>query len=527
MSPYDAVVLGAGPNGLTAAGYLARAGHSVLVVERRREIGGLAATEEVAAGTGFRCGAVFSGVETFSPRVLRELDLEGSGGLQLLPSGGFLALGDEGRSLFLPPPAEDGGSTVDGLSSEDAAALGELDGLLRRLAEAFESLFAAPLPDFEPSGLAEFLHWLWPALRLRRLGRRDLAEAMRLLPMPIADVVEERFEDPLLRAAIASGGITGSWLAPRSPGSMLNLLLHRCGGRRGLIGAPRFAVGGSGALTTALAAKAKEAGAEIRTGAEVESIVVRDGRANAVALVGGEEIQAGVVLSSADPKRTLLELIDPRHLEPSFLRAARNVRCRGTVAIAHFALDRLPEIGGVSDPDQLSGRIQIGASVDDLERAFDDAKYGRLPRRPYLDLTIPSIADPILAPEGKHVLHAWVQYPPYHLRDRGWDDARDELADIVERTIAEVSAGFSDVVLHRRLTTPLDLERRFGVTEGCVYHVEPALDQELYLRPMPRWADYRTPISGLYLCGSGTHGGGGLTGLPGRSAAKVVAEDLR
>jgi phytoene dehydrogenase-like protein len=527
MDTYDALILGAGHNGLVAAAYLARAGRSVLVVERRREIGGLAATEEVAAGTGFRCGAVFSSVESFSPEIAAELGLA-ERGLKLLPSGGFLALGDESRTLFFPPPADGSDAapaSLDALSADDAAAFVDFDCLLRRLADALAPVLGAPLPDLEPSAPASYLDLLWPALRLRRLGRRDLAEAMRLLPMPIADAVDERFADPLLRAAAASGGLTGSWLAPRSPGSVLNLMLHRCGGRRGLIGYPRFAAGGPGALADALAAAAKDA--EIRTGAEVERILVDGGETSGVALAGGEEIRAGAVVSGADPRRTLLGLVDPRHLEPSFLRAARNVRCRGTVAIACFALDRLPELGGVADPEKLRGRIQIGASVDDLEQAFDDAKYGRLPRRPYLDVTIPSIADPGLAPAGKHVLHAWVQYPPYHLRDRGWDDARDELADIVERTIAEVSPGFSDAVLDRRVTTPADLERRFGVTEGCVYHLEPALDQELYLRPLPRWAGYRTPVRGLYLCGSGTHGGGGLTGLPGRNAARVVLKDLR
>ncbi|MEE8526708.1 MAG: NAD(P)/FAD-dependent oxidoreductase [Thermoanaerobaculia bacterium] len=526
---HDAVILGAGHNGLVAAAYLARAGRSVLVVERRREIGGLAVTEEVGAGTGFRCGAVFAGVETFSPAIIDELGLEGHG-LRLLPSGGFLVLGTADHTLYFPPPADAAATSaaappVAGLSPDDAAALVDFDGFLRRLADALAPLLAAPLPDLEPSGAAGFLDLLWPALRLRRLGRRDLAEAMRLLPMPIADVVDERFENPLLRAAVAAGGLTGSWLAPRSAGSTFNLLLHRCGGRRGAIGYPRFAAGGPGALSAALAAAARAAGAEIRTSSEVERIVVESGTASGVVLAGGEEIRAGAVISGADPKKTWLELLEPRHLEPSFLRAARNIRCRGTVAIAGFTLDRLPPLGGVSDPEKLRGRIQIGASVDDLERAFDDAKYGRLPRRPYLDLTIPSIADPGLAPAGKHVLHAWVQYPPYHLRDRGWDDARDDLAEIVERTISEVSPGFSDIVLERRLSTPVDLERRFGVTEGCLYHVEPALDQELYMRPLPRWAGYRTPIRNLYLCGAGTHGGGGLTGLPGRNAARVILKD--
>ena len=284
----------------------------------------------------------------------------------------------------------------------------------------------------------------------------------------------------------------------------------------------RFVKGGPGALAAALAAAARAAGAEIRTGAEVERVLVKKGAARGVALAGGKEIAAATVVSGADPKKTFLELVDPKHLEPSFLLAARNLRSRGTVATVAFALDRLPAFAGVEEPRRHAGRIQIGATLDELERAFDDAKYGRVPRRPFLDLTIPSLADPGLAPEGRHVLHAWVQYPPYELREGSWEEARDELGAIVERTIAEHAPGFPEAVLARRVLTPADLAERFGLTGGCLYHLEPALDQELYLRPLARWARCATPIAGLYLCGAGTHGGSGLTGLAGRNAARVV-----
>ncbi len=520
MMKHDVVIVGAGHNGLVCAAYLARAGRSVLVLERRNVAGGCAVTEELAPG--FRCSATFAGVEGFEPTIAAELDLEGHG-LRLLPPGGILVPREGAEALYLAPP--DGTSAPSGCPPGDAEALIAFDAFLTRLAGALRPILSKPLPELEPSGLGGILELLGAGWLLRRLGKRDLREAMRYLPMPIADVLDERFEDDALKAAIGAGGIAGSWLGPRSPGSALNLLLHRLGRCRGALGFPQPAAGGTGALAEALRQAAEAAGATVRTEAEVERIVVKKGTATGVTLTSGEEIRAGTVVSNADPKTTLLGLVGPAELQPSFLLATRAVRSRGTVAIVKLALDRLPSFSGASgDPEQLAGRVQIGACLDDLERAFDDTKYGRLPERPYLDLTLPSIADPDLAPEGKHVLSAWVQFPPYHLRGQSWDDARDDLGDVVERRIEEYAPGFRQSIVARDVLTPLDLERRFGVAEGCLYHVEPALDQCLYMRPMPRWARHRMPIAGLYLCGSGTHGGGGLTGLAGRNAARVILE---
>ncbi len=514
---YDVVIVGAGHNGLTCAAYLARAGRSVLVLERREAVGGRAVTEEFAPG--FRCSATFAGVETFDPGVAAELELEAHG-LRLLKPGGILVPRPGGEALHLTPPNGNGSG---GIPSADAVAFAELDDFLRRLAAALAPILSKPLPDLEPSGLGGILELLGTGWLLRRLGGRDLTEAMRFLPMPIADVLDEQLETAALKAAIAAGGVTGSWLGPRSPGSALNLVSHRLGQCRGALGFPRPASGGTGALTEALRKSAESAGVAIRTEAEVDRIVVRQGAATGVALASGDEISAPVVVSNADPKTTLFTLVGPIHFAPSFVHAAGNVRSRGTVAIVKFALDELPAFTGApADPAHLAGRIQIGACMDDLERAFDDTKYGKLPEAPYLDLTIPTIADPSLAPEGKHVLSAWVRFPPYHLRERTWDDARDDLGKVVERRIEEHAPGFSDRILARDVLTPLDLEQRFGMTEGCLYHAEPALDQFLYMRPLPRWARHRMPTSGLYLCGSGTHGGGPLTGLAGRNAARAI-----
>ncbi|MCP3958093.1 MAG: NAD(P)/FAD-dependent oxidoreductase [bacterium] len=513
---YDAVIVGAGHNGLVCAAYLARAGREVLVLERREIVGGCAATEEFAPG--FRCPATFPSVETFDPEITRELQLE-SHGLRLLAQGGVLVPRFDGEALYLPPP-NGTGARAEGIPDSDAEALNEFDVFLRRLAAAFHSILSKPLPDLKPSGLGDLLEILGTGWPLRKLGARDLRETMRFLPMPIADVLDERFETDALKAAIGAGGITGSWLGPRSPGSALNLLLHRLGGCRGAVGYPRLAAGGSGALTEALRKAAEAAGATVRTDVEVTDITVVKGRATGVALGSGEEIQAAVVISNADPRTTLLDLVEPIHLDPSVVLAIRGIRSRGSVAIVKLALDRAPRFSGA--PEDPAGRIQIGAHLDELEQAFDDTKYGRLGERPYLDIQIPSIADPSLAPDGKHVLSAWVQFPPYDLRDRGWEGAKDDLAAIVEKRIEDHAPGFSESILAREVASPVDLEERYGMTGGCLYHVEPALDQFLYLRPMPRWAGYQMPIEGLYLCGSGTHGGGGLTGLAGRNAARRV-----
>ena len=521
---YDAVIVGAGHNGLVCAAYLARNGRSVLVLERRQVTGGCAVTEEFASG--YRCSATFPGVETFDPAILDDLSLADHG-LRLLEPGGILVPRPDAEPLFLPPSngatAAAAWAETTRCSAADGEAFATFDAFLRRLAEAAGPIWSKPLPALEPTGLGGVLELLGTGWLLRRLGQRDLQEAMRFLPMPLADVLDERFESDALKAAIGAGGITGSWLGPRSPGSALNLLLHRLGRCRGALGFPQFAVRGTGALTEALRRAAESAGATVRTGAAVARIRIAKGAACGVTLVSGEEIAARTVISNADPKTTLLRLVEPLAIDPSVAQAARRIRSRGTVAVVKLALDSLPEFSGTGrEPQYLAGRIQIGSSLDELERAFDATKYGRLPERPYLDVTIPSIADSSLAPVGKHVLSAWVQFPPYHLRDRSWSTAREELAEIVVGRIEEHAPGFAASVLARDVLSPLDLEQRFGVGEGCLYHVEPALDQCLYMRPMPRWARYRMPIEGLYLCSSGTHGGGGLTGLAGRNAARRV-----
>ena len=377
-------------------------------------------------------------------------------------------------------------------------------------------MLTRPLPVLEPSGPGDVLEFLTLGWRLRSLGKKDMPEALRYLPMPIKDVLDERFETEVLKAAIAAPGLAG-----------LTLLLHRPTWTPGLFAPPVFVKGGLGVLADAVAAAARKRGAEIRTGSEVRRIVIDDdGCAAGVTLGDGEEVAARLVVSCADPRRTLLELADPAWLDPEHAFAARNVRSRGTVAIVQLALGGLPAFSGAPEGDaHHGGRIRIGATLDELERAFDGVKYGELPEKPMLDVTIPSLTDPSLAPAGKHVMQVWAQYVPYRPAQGEWDERRDELGDLVTARIEEHAPGFSGLIEHRRVLTPLDLERRLGCTGGCLYHAEPALDQMFFMRPMPGWYQYRTPIENLYLCGPGTHPGVGVTGLSGKNAATQILED--
>jgi phytoene dehydrogenase-like protein len=362
---------------------------------------------------------------------------------------------------------------------------------------------------------------------IRKLGKRDMFRLLRWGPMAVADLASEYFETELLRAVIAARGVFGTFLGPWSAGSALVLLI-RAAGDPHPAGAAAFAAGGMGAVTQAMAGAAKAAGVEIRTGAEVIEILVQDGSATGVLLSTGEEIHAKAVISNADPKRTLLRLTDPTHLSPDFVQRLQHYRGNGTVAKVNLALSGLPKFTAFKNGNEsaLKGRIHIGSEIDYLERAFDESKYGNFSRQPYLEATIPSLTDPTLAPVGKHVMSVYMQYAPYKLKG-DWDEQRNALGQTVVQTLAQYAPNLPELILTHQIITPRDLEEKYGLTGGQIFHGELALDQFFTMRPLLDWARYRTPIQNLYLCGSGTHPGTGLTGGSGANAAREILKELK
>lgn len=513
---FDVIVVGGGHNALAAAAYLARDGKRVLVLERRDGVGGIATTAEFAPG--FRSSVCQASVDRLHPRVVRDLELERHG-LRTVVGGDTVLLRDAGGPLRVRARGPEAAAAADGIR--------ELQRLHRRIAGALEAAFAEPLPDPELRGIGDIIDLLTLGWRLRRLGRDDMPEALRLLPMPLRDVLQERVDDPGLQALVALPALGTTWLGPFSAGGYLALLMRRPAWADDLLGPPTWPIGGTGAVSDALAAAARNHGAEIRTDAEVSSIDVDGNRVVGVSS-GAETIPARAVVSGLDPRRTLLELGDPTALAPEDARAVANIRARGSAAFIHLALESLPRFDGVeADAGALSGRLQIGDTPAAIERAFDPIKYGRLPEEPALEITLPSLADPALAPEGRHVMHVRVDYVPHRLADGDWNSAADTLADTVVARIAERAPGFADLIVDRAVVTPADIESALGITGGCLHHVEPALDSMAYMRPVPGGWGHATPVRGLYLCGPGTHPGGGITAIPGRLAALQVSADWR
>ncbi len=522
---YDAIVIGAGHNGLTAAAYLARAGWSVLVVEQRDVIGGATTTEEFYPG--FRVDAFAHRMGPFSRRVFEDLRLATHGLEMVRPDPARLALAD-GRSLpFYRDPARTA-EVIRSFSGQDAtrwAAFCARIGDAMRLVDAVRQ---SQPPELPKPAVRDLLRLAGIGLMLRRRGRRAFAQTLRLLPMSLADLLDEWFESDVLKGAIAAAGLVGLMQGPRGAGTAYGLL-----DRQALddppAGGVALARGGTGRVAEALAAAARAAGAELRTSAAVERIVVRADAAAEIALAGGDVIPARYILSSADPRRTFLQLVGPEALDPAFVQQVRHIRMRGVCAKVHLALGELPRFAGVGGGDaELRGAITVAPSLDYLEHGFDDAKYGGVSERPFLEAVIPTLSDPGLAPAGRHVMSVLVQYVPYRLEAGAWDAARREaLGDAVVKLLAQYASNLPGAVLHREVLTPFDVEQRLGLTEGGIFQGEMALDQLFFMRPVPGWARYRTPVNGLYLCGAAAHPGGGVTGLPGYHAARAVLRDAR
>jgi phytoene dehydrogenase-like protein len=522
----NAVIIGGGHNGLVTAFYLAKAGLKPLVLERRPVSGGAAITEEFHPG--FKCPTLAHSSGPLRPEILNDMQLERHG-LEMIPSDASVAaLADDGRALVISRDPSKSSAAIAAFSKKDAEKFGEFHRALKRLAGAIGPLMDATPPSIDEPSAGDLWSLLKTGKRIRGLGERDMYRLMRWVPMPVADLTGEWFESEILRSTVAARAIFGTCLGPASLGSSAVLLIRAATDPHptGTMSVPR---GGVGALTHAMAAAATAAGAEIRTGAEVASITVKDGVTTGIALTSGEEISAGLVISNADPRRTFLRLVGPVHLDPSFIVKLQNYRCTGCVAKVNLALGGLPAFSALKAAGDgsaaLSGRIHIGPTLEYLERAFDDAKYGALSRRPILEAAIPSIADSSLAPAGKHVMSVYVQFAPFKLKTGDWNAQREALGNAVVETLAAHAPDISSLILERQVITPLDFEQTYGLTGGHIFHGELALDQLFTMRPLLGWARYSTPIEGLYLCGSGTHPGSGLTGASGANAAREILKD--
>jgi phytoene dehydrogenase-like protein len=500
------------------------------VLERRGIVGGTAVTEEVFPG--FRFDTCRHDTGWLSPRIAKDLKLKRHG-LEML---------DVDASVFAPHP---GGGRNDYLqlhrdpqrsaalirkhSPSDADKWPAFADRIARLSGFLAAAYAAPAPAVDATSFTDLLSLATLGTRLRVLGKTEMVELLRTVPMSVGELLDDWFTTDALKGVVGARGVTAILQGPRSGGTAFVLLHHQVGLPAGAFRAPMAVRGGVGNLARALAAAAKSFGVEIRTDVDVVHVGVQGGRATGVVLRAGEEVAAHHVVSGADPRRTFLELCDPSRLEPGFVRAVRNVRYRGAWAKVNLALGALPTftaLRGNGAETPLRGTISISPSLDYLERAYDDAKYGRLSERPHLEVRIPSLADPNLAPPGRHVMSIEVQYAPYHLREGEWNDtARDALGDRVLDTLAAYAPDLPGTVLHRQVLTPRDLEDVFALTEGHAYHGELTLDQILFMRPVPGWSRYRTPIHGLYLCGSGTHPGGGIAGGSGANAARAILKD--
>ena len=513
---YDSIVVGGGHNGLVCAAYLARSGRSVLVLEASGNVGGAAITREFAPG--FSVSACAHLLHLMPPALMRDLDLQ-TFGLKLAAEHlSTTALSPDGAHLALAPGAA---GALAQRSQADAAAYADWQRLLTRFAGALHPALCAPPPRLGTDAWRDRAALLGLGWRIRRLGRSDMRELLRIGGMCVHDLLEERFSLPLLKGALALDAVLGTNYGPRSPGTVLSLL-YRVAASRGAdtLAQPQ---GGLGALSQALAGAAVAAGAEIRTSAKVARILVRDDRAAGVVLSSGEEIHAATVISSADPKTTFLGLLGSEHLDAGFVRRVAQGRSRGLAAKLHLALERLPQFPGL-EAAALHGRLLVAPSADYIERAYNHAKYDEFSSQPMLEVTIPTLADPALAPPGKHVMSVIVQYAPYTLA-AGWPQQRRRFADVVIDTLGAYAPKLRECISASELLTPPDIEREFGITGGHWHHTELALDQFFMVRPVPGAAQYQAPVRGLFLCGAGCHPGGGVMGLAGRNAARQVIRE--
>lgn len=524
-SRYDVIVIGGGHNGLVNAAYLARAGKKVLVLEKRYVLGGAAVTEEIIPGFKF---SVFSYVVSLlRPEIIRDLDLPRHG-LEILPLDGTFTPMPSGDYLWR---VNDHGKTrreIARHSKLDAEAYEEFGKEMVQMCRFVKPILGMVPPDpssLDPRGLKKML---FLGRRFRDMAQDDRYNLVQLMTMSATDFLDQWFETDVLKATMSASGIIGTFLGVRSPGTAYVLLHHYMGEIDGAFRSWGFSRGGTGAISNSIGDAAREAGVEIRKEAIVSRILVKNGTAHGVVLDNGEEIHASIVSSSVDPYLTFQKFMDAdKELPADFVEEVKRYKYRGSSGKVNMALDALPDFKCLPGPGRhLRGAISISPSVEYMERAYDQAKYGEFSSRPYIDMVIPSLTDPSVAPPGKHVLSCFVQYAPYKLKPGlNWDDQREAFGDAVVNTISEYAPNLKNIIIGRQVQTPLDIERSIGLTEGNIFQGELSLEQLFFLRPVAGWARYKTPIRNLYMCGSATHPGGGIMGAPGRLAALEILKD--
>src|SRR5215467_7591162 len=522
---YDVVVIGGGHNGLVNAAYLARAGKKVVVCERRHVLGGAAVTEEVFPGFKFSVASYV--VSLLRPEIIRELDLPRHG-MEILPLDGTFTPMPNGDYRWRVNDHAKTHREIARHSRLDAEAYDEYGKAMVEMGRFVKPILSMTAPDPTSLAVKGLRDLLSIARRFQKLPIEDKYNQLQLMMMSAADFLDQWFETDVLKATMSASGIIGTFLGVRSPGTAYVLLHHYMGEIDGAFRSWGLVRGGTGAISNAIAAAAREAGAEIRTEAPISRILVQNGQARGIALENGDEIFANVVSSSVDPRLTFVKFVGAENLPEDFVADVSRYKFRGSSGKVNLALDALPDFKcfpGVGP--HLRGAISISPTIEYMERAYDDAKYGRFSRRPYIDIVIPSLTDPSVAPPGKHVMSCFVQYAPYQLKEGTWDEKRDEFGDNVIDTLVEYAPNLRDIVLDRQVLTPLDIERRFGLSEGNIFQGELSLEQLFFLRPVPGWAQYRTPIRNLYMCGSATHPGGGIMGAPGLNAAQKILKEWK
>src|SRR5215467_9454758 len=522
---YDAIVIGGGHNGLTHAAYLAKAGKKVLVLERRHVLGGAAVTEEVFPGFKFSvCSYV---VSLLRPEIIRDLDLPRHG-LEILPLDGTFTPMPNGDYLWRVNDHAKTRRELARHSRLDAEAYDEYGKAMADMGRFVKPILSMTPPDPTKLNWKGLQDLLFLGKRFQQLSPEDQHNQVQLMTMSAVDFLDQWFETDVLKATMSASGIIGTFLGVRSPGTAYVLLHHYMGEIDGAFRAWGFARGGTGAISNAIGDAAREAGVEIITQAPIAQIIVKNGRAKGVILANGDEIQADIVSSSVDPRLTFTKFIEANHLPGDFLEEVNRYKFRGSSGKVNLALDALPNFKCMpGEGAHLRGAMSISPSVEYMERAYDDAKYGHFSRRPYIDMVIPSLTDPSVAPPGKHVLSCFVQYAPYKLAEGTWDEQREAFGDNVIDTLSEYIPNIKKIVVGRQVLTPLDLEREFGLTQGNIFQGELSLEQLFFLRPVPGWAYYKTPIHNLYMCGSATHPGGGIMAAPGRIASQVILKEWK